>query len=95
MSKLLARCIGLAGEPNFSIDAAIVLLSREGGIRRCEARVAVYDYLGWQRDEMCEHFNLAPGTIDRYWGRIYDTIGIHGREATRAWVAELLEEAGV
>jgi len=95
MSSVLARCIGLAGESRFSIDAAIVLLSREGGIRRCEARVAVYDYLGWQRDEMSEHFNIATETIDKYWGRIYDTLGLNGREAARAWVAELLEQAGV
>lgn len=95
MTSVLARCIGLTGTPNFSIDAAIILLSREGGIRRCEARLAVYDYLGWQREEMCEQFNVAPGTIDKYWGRIYDTIGRQGREAARAWVAELLEQGGV
>jgi DNA-binding CsgD family transcriptional regulator len=95
MNSMLAKCIGLTGKPQISIDAAIILLSREGGIRRCEARIAVYDYLGLQREDMCEQFNVAPGTIDKYWGRIYDAIGCRGREAARAWVAELLELHGV
>lgn len=95
MTSVLARCIGLTGGATFSIDAAIVLLSREGDIRPCEARIAVYDYLGWRRDEMCEQFNLAPGTVDKYWGRIYDATGLPGRKAARAWVTELLKEAGV
>ena len=95
MSSMLARYIGLTGTPQLSIDAAILLLSREGGMRRCEARIAVYDYLGLQREDMVEQFNIAPETIDKYWGRIYDAIGYRGREAARTWVAELLEHHGV
>lgn len=95
MAMTLARCIGLAGETIISIDAAIILVSREGGLRRAEARIAVYDYLGWQRVDMCEQLNVAPATIDKYWGRIYDTIGSRGRVAARTWIAELLEQGGV
>jgi hypothetical protein len=90
MTNILAQCIGLHGTPQISIDAAIVLISREGGIRRCEARIAVLDYLGWQREELCEYLGVTVGTIDKYWTRIYATTGKHGREVTRSWVEELL-----
>jgi DNA-binding NarL/FixJ family response regulator len=93
--SILANCIGLAGKPPISLQAAIILLNREGGIRRCEARVAVLDYLGWQREDICEELGVTVGTIDTYWKRIYRATGRHSREAARAWVEELLSQDGV
>ncbi len=90
MSNILAQCIGLAGKPEISIDAAIVYLHRYGKLRRCEARVVVLDYLGLQREELCEQLGITPRTIDKYWTRIYARTGYHGREAVRVWVEELI-----
>jgi DNA-binding CsgD family transcriptional regulator len=95
MNNIFARCIGLAGRPDISIDAAIILLHRHGKLRRCEARVAVLDYLGLQREELCEQLGITPGTIDKYWTRIYSSSGHHGRQAVRAWVEALLAQAVV
>jgi DNA-binding CsgD family transcriptional regulator len=94
MSKILARCIGLGGDPEFSIEAAIVFLHREGGLRRSEARVAILDYLGCQREDLCEELGVTTATIDTYWKRIYRRTGCHGRESARAWVEEVLKRGG-
>jgi DNA-binding CsgD family transcriptional regulator len=93
MSSILARCVGLTGKSGISLDAAILLLHRHGKLRRCEARLAFLDYLGLQREELCEQLGIASGTIDKYWTRIYTTTGRHGREAVRGWVQELLTKA--
>lgn len=93
MSSILARCIGLAGEAPIAIDKAATLLHREGGLRRCEARIALLDYLGLQREDLCEELGLSAGTIDKYWSRIYATTGQRGREAARAWVEQMLTRA--
>ncbi|NTU84196.1 MAG: hypothetical protein HGA45_33315 [Chloroflexales bacterium] len=93
MSTILARCIGLAGQPHISKDKAIVYLHREGKIRRCEAQVAVLDYLGIQREEMSELLGISVQTVDKYWTRLYATTGRQGREAVRTWVEEMLARA--
>jgi hypothetical protein len=93
MSSLLARCIGFSGGAPISLDKATTLLHREGGIRRCEARIAVLDYLGLQREDLCEELGLSTSTIDKYWSRIYATTGQRGREATRVWVEQVLRRA--
>lgn len=93
MSTTLARCIGLAGRPQISIDKAILYLHREGNIRRCEAHVAILDYLGVQREEMGEKIGISVQTVDKYWTRIYAATGRQGREAARAWVGEMLARA--
>jgi DNA-binding NarL/FixJ family response regulator len=93
VSAILARCIGLADQPQISKDKAIVYLHREGKIRRCEAHVAVLDYLGVQREEMSEQLGISVQTVDKYWTRIYAATGRQGREAARAWVGELLAQA--
>ena len=76
-----------------AIDAAVLLLHRRGNIRRCEARLAIYDYLGLQRNELCEQLNVAPGTLDKYWTRIYVATGRQGRKAAREWVEQILVQA--
>jgi DNA-binding NarL/FixJ family response regulator len=93
MSIVLARSLGLGGQPEIPMEAAIVYLHRVGGVRRCEARVAVLDYMGLQREDMCEELGVTTATIDTYWKRIYATTGHHSREAARAWVEELLKSA--
>lgn len=93
MSTILARCIGIAGQPQISKDKAIVYLHREGKIRRCEAHVAVLDYLGVQREDMSELLGISVQTIDKYWTRLYAATGRQGREAARAWVGEMLARA--
>ena len=93
MSTILARCIGLGGRPQISIDKAILYLHREGNIRRCEAHVAMLDYLGVQREEMSEQLGISVQTVDKYWTRIYAATGRQGRDAARAWVGEMLARA--
>lgn len=93
MSNLFARCIGLAGQPQISIDAAVIYLHRRGKLRRREAHIAVLDYLGWQREELCEYLGITVKTVDKYWTRIYAATGCHGRAAARAWVEEMLAQA--
>ena len=93
MSSILARCIGLSGEAPIAVEKAATLLHREGGLRRCEARIALLDFLGLQREDLCEELGLSASTIDKYWSRIYAATGQRGREAARAWVEQVLTQA--
>jgi DNA-binding CsgD family transcriptional regulator len=92
MSSLFARCIGLSQHQQISMDAAILLLERRTTLSRSEARVVVLDYLGWPRDQMCEHLGVSVETIRTYWKRIYRKTNLRTRTALRGWLEALLAQ---
>ncbi|NTU82813.1 MAG: helix-turn-helix transcriptional regulator [Chloroflexales bacterium] len=93
MSNLFARCIGLGDEPPISMDAAILLIERKTPLSRSEARVVILDYLGWPRDQLCEHLGVSVETIRTYWKRIRQKTKCRRRAAVRAWVESILAQA--
>lgn len=92
MSSLLARCIGLSQHQQISMDAAILLLERRTALSRSEARVVILDYLGWPRDQMCEHLGVSVETIRTYWKRIYRKANCRKRDTVRAWIEMILTQ---
>ena len=90
MGSILARCIGVAPTQHITLDAAILLLERRTVLSRSEARVVILDYLGWPRDQMCEHLGVSAETIRPYWKRIYRKTSYRTRAALRVWLEAIL-----
>jgi DNA-binding CsgD family transcriptional regulator len=99
MSSIFVRFLGLSPDDPFPFQAAVLLLERRTSLARSEARVLVLDYMGFTRDEICEHLSISTETIRTYWKRIYCKTSCRGRKASRAWLEatirrEFDEESG-
>lgn len=92
MSSLFARLIGLGNRPQISMDAAILLLERRTALSRSEARVVILDYLGWPRDQLCEHLGVSVETVRTYWKRIYRKTNCRSRKSARRWLETTLRQ---
>ena len=92
MGKFYGRCVGLAGDADFSPQAAVLVVQRRSTLSRREAVVAVHDFLGVPRGELSVQLKVSPETIRTFWKRIYHKTKIRSREKVRAWVEQILRD---
>lgn len=94
MSRILARCLGVARAPQVTPEALAVLIARSSPLSRAEAYVVALDYLGMPRADIAATLHLALDTPKAYFRRAYHKTGCPDRASLRAWVEGLIAGAG-
>jgi DNA-binding NarL/FixJ family response regulator len=54
------------------------------------AALVMLDFFGWSTADICTHFQVAALTIETYWSRVAERLGLH-RDMVRVWVQHELE----
>jgi len=48
------------------------------------------DFFGWTTANICDHFQVAPLTVETYWSRVAERLE-RNRDAARVWVRQQCE----